>query len=131
MTTAANFGEAGSAVYDHDSQPARIRIQLLFIENDGRWQAPLFPPPHGRDIGYQIRFCQIMTATDDLLKSLATTHDFDDQPAAMLVPLEFVENIALLQRHNPSIPGDKSLSPYKAGTFESRARTCSIVCNNA
>ena len=131
MTTAANFREASSAVYDHDAKPAGIRIQLLFIENDGRRQVPLFPSTHDFDVGHQVLFRQGMATTDDLLKSLAAAHDFDDQPAAMLVPLEFVEDIAFLQCHNLSIPGDKSLSPYNAGTFESRARTCSIVCNKA
>jgi len=131
MTTAANFCEAGSSVYDHDAKPAGILIQLLFIENNGRRQAPLFPSARGRHIGHQILFRQGMAATDDLLKSLAAAHDFDDQPTGMRVPLEFVEDIAFLQCHNSSIPGDESLSPYNVGTFVNRAPTCSIVCNNA
>jgi hypothetical protein len=36
MTTAANFREAGSTVYNHHAKPAGVWIQLFFIEYDGR-----------------------------------------------------------------------------------------------
>lgn len=131
MTTAANLCEAGSAVYHHDAKPAGVRIQLLFIENDGRRHIPLFSSTGGHHIGHQVLFRQGMAATYDLLKSLAAAHDFDDQPTGMWVPLEFVEDIPFLQCHNISILRTESLSSYNVGTFDNRARTCSIVCSKA
>ena len=111
MTTATNFCKAGSTIDDHDAKPAGIRIQLLFIKHDGGRQVPLFPSTHNRNIGDQILFRQIMAATDDLFKSLAAAHDFDDQPTVMLVPLELVEDIAFLQSHIPPLRGNESFSP--------------------
>ena len=74
-------------------------MQLFFIQHHGGRQVPLFPSTHNRNIRDQILFRQIMPATDDLFKSLAAAHDFDDQSTGMLIPLELVEDIAFLQRH--------------------------------
>ena len=73
-----------------------------------------------------------MAATDDLLKSLAAAHDFDDQPTGMRVPLEFVDDIPFFQCHNTSILKKRiSTAPYNVGTLDNRVRSCLIVCNNA
>lgn len=104
MTTATNFRKTGSTIDDHDAKPARVGVQLLFIKHDSGRQVPLFPTTHNRNIGDQILFRQIMTATDDLFKSLAAAHDFDDQSTGMLMPFELVQDIAFLECH---------ISPYR------------------
>ena len=104
MATATNFCKSGSTIDDHDAQPARVRVQLLFIQHDSGRQVPLFPSTHNRNIGDQILLRQIMTATDDLFKSLAAAHDFDDQSTGMLIPFELVEDIAFLQSHISPMP---------------------------
>jgi hypothetical protein len=96
MTAAANLCESGSTVDNHDAEPAGIRMQLLLIENNGRRYDPFFSSTRGCHIRHQVFFRQGMAATDDLLKSLAAAHDFDDQPTGMRVPLEFIEDIAFL-----------------------------------
>ena len=122
MTAATNFCKSGSAIDDHDAQPARVRVQFLFIQHDGGRQVSLFPSTHHRNIGDQILFRQVMTATDDLFESLAAAHDFDDQSTGMLIPFELVEDIAFFECHNPST-GEKSLSFYNVATFDNRSRT--------